>query len=406
MKSVGLITLHRVNNFGSVFQTYATIKKIEEAGGSCTLIDYLYPARFHLVNQVLINDDKTKKKSLKYYIKCIMCNLHLLVFINRLRRFFDDFILKKPGLETLRNDLFAPFRENFLKQYYTPICYDRKSIHRHPPVFDVYVTGSDQTWNPLYLSSDYSFLLNFAPCNKKKISFSASFGATQLLPQYVKAYQKWLSQYDSISVRESSGIEIVKALTGKDAVWLMDPTLLLRMEEWQQIADYTRVPQGRFVFCYMMDYVFDPFSTLYALLEKLKLPSDCKIYVWCEYGHYKEVLNRGFNILEKMRPEDFLAMFDRATYIITNSFHGTAFSINFNKDFTVILNPNATKDSRVAELLKNFGLQKRGIRNPDEIEYSQENLKTDFSEANSKLKEMRKKSMTFLRNALNDRENA
>lgn len=403
-KSVGLITMHRVNNYGSVLQTYATIKLISELGYSCTLIDYIFPDYIHLKDAVGFEDPKNieQSKGIKNSIKAFLKKIHLFPWIRKIKIDFLIFIYRHKPMEILNNEDFSSFRNKYIAPYITKRIYKRRDILRTPPLFDIYVTGSDQTWNSIYIGSDYSFLLDFAPNDRRKIAFSASFGSSSILPQYAENYRKLLKRYEAISTREASGCKIIRELTGQKSTFVLDPTLLLNKQEWLNLADYSRVPKSKFIFCYIVDYIFSPFPILYQFLRQLNKDSEYKVVIWCDPKYCKDMTEHGYVFLEGMRPEDFLAMYDKADYIVTSSFHGTAFAINFNKDFSVILNPNRSEsDSRIAELLSLFGLQSRGANRIDMFDFSSKNRKIDYSKVNLRLTEKRNKSAVFLEKALN-----
>lgn len=385
-KTVGLITMHRVLNFGSALQTYATVKMVQSLGFGCTVIDYLYPTLWHTENACgceSLPQESTCKKICKWILK----KSYLLNCARSIKRFI---MLRKVD-EVFRN---------FLHEVpLTSVSYNRQSILKKVPVFDIYMTGSDQTWNPRYLHTDYSFLLNFVPDDAPKISYAASFGASETGSFYQEDYAKYLKRFDRISVRESSGTELVKKLASKDAVHVLDPTLLLNEKEWSVLNKNKLNLPEKFIFCYILSYVFDSGNEIEKLLEHLHKITGLPIVVYSDssssFEKYKQVT-------KMMGPEGFIECFAKASFVVTTSFHGAAFSVNFHKDFFAVLNPNPSKDDRVKSFLQSVRLDSRGLLLPqtDIQKINLEDLRTDYSESSVCLQKMREHSLAYLKEAL------
>ena len=199
-KNIGLLTMHRVYNFGSVLQAFALQKVIEKLGYKCTLIDYQYPNNVHPT-------DKENKNLILKFIRYILAIKH-----------------GRPDKKMRMGiDL---FRLNNLKMsdYYP----DYDSLHQNPPVFDTYVLGSDQTWNVRHIAHDDTFLLSFV--NKgKKVSYASS-AARKTIPQdYFDVFKKNLSQFDAISVRERNTQTLVERLIGIKQVSCKEVSLYLSL---------------------------------------------------------------------------------------------------------------------------------------------------------------------------------
>ncbi len=386
--TVGLMTLSNVINFGSALQTYATVKVVEKFGLHCEVIDYEYPSRWHSENSSgCENTTVISSCWLKKYIKAILNKLGLLEIIVALR------------YRTIK--LTRVFR-NFLHQRIslTPIKYNRESILKKIPEFDIYMTGSDQTWNPRYLHTDYSFLLNFAPENSPKIAYAASFGATEMLPDYRESYSKYLQKYDYISVREKTGIPLVAELTGKKAWHTPDPTLMLHKEEWLELTQRKLKLPEKYIFAYVLDYVFNPYPYIIDLLNHLSKISNMPVVF---FGVKVAALGGNYEYIDQtVGPEGFIECFAKASFVVTTSFHGSAFSVNFEKDFFVVLNHASSIDDRVKTFLDSVGLAERGLILPqtDIHSITLEDMKTEHSVSRRLLQEMRDSSMDYLREAL------
>lgn len=386
------MTISNVINFGSAMQTYATIKTVEKLGCNCVLIDYAYPSSWHSDNAMgFENAKKRPVPVLRRLLKNCLKKLYLLDFVRMIRR-----IVKPVPEQTGLNE----FRCFLRKLPVTPCVYNRKSILKNPPVFDIYMTGSDQTWNPRYLHTDYSFLLNFAPENAPRIAYSASFGAKKMLPEYRTDYIRLLKKYDRISVREPSGVDLVRELTGKTALHVSDPTLMLDRNEWCCVHQKQLDLPEKFIFCYILTYVFNPFPQINKLIKHLSEISGLPVVVFRDGVELVDIKCR--ELSTDIGPEGFIECFDRADFVITTSFHGAAFSVNFEKDFFAVLNPNPSIDDRVKSFLQTVRLEDRGLdlTQTDVSAIRREDMKTDHSASVPEIRKMRERAVDFLTEAI------
>ena len=390
-KTVGLMTMSNVINFGSALQTYATVKSVEKAGVDCVLIDYQYPSLWHINNAICDENKYNHKKKIIAWVKKVLIFFRLLFLARAIR-----ILINHPKAARIK----VKFQAFLCEIPSTPISYNRKSILKNPPDFDIYMTGSDQTWNPRYLHTDYSFLLNFVSDDAPKIAYAASFGTKKMLPEYREDYVRFLKRYDRISVRESSGVPLVKELTGKYAVHIPDPTLMLDKREWKEkIKNKLTLPE-KFIFCYILDYVFSPYPQIVELVEHLAKISGLPVVV-SGAGAVK-ITENCTQLTNDIGPEGFLECYDKASFVVTTSFHGTAFSVNFEKDFFTVLNPNASNDDRVKSFLESVGLSNRGLilSQTDISAITFDDMKTVHTESREVLLKMRQFSNDFLIEAL------
>ena len=382
---VGLITLHLGTNFGSALQTFATWVSVKKAGAECTLIDYQYPTRYHLMHS---RRGLCRWKRVFFACGLSMTNVLLSVKqllngtyfpLKRQRRAFRRFLAMIPKTKPV----------------------DRKSILTDCPPFDIYLTGSDQCWNPKYMYHDLSMLLNFAPDSARKISYSASFGSTQIEEEYREEYSTLLKRYDKISVREDSGREVVRDLTGRtDAEFVLDPTFLLDRAEWCRYAPAEPHPAAsrrKFILCYILGYVFQPYPQINEMLTKISKMTGMPLVFLGKHSYDgpEEHLT-----IPDAGPLDFVRLMRDASFVVTTSFHGTAFAINFQKDFISVLNPNLSRDNRVVHILRQAGLENRGITLGENVERFRGLLKTDHEKSREKIGVLREKSLRFLFDAL------
>ena len=318
---IGIITMHKVLNFGSALQAYALQHKLKEMGYESEIIDYNFPP-------------KGKKSSIRNTIYGIV------VFLRALVMGFPQKEKKKR------------FDEFYGKFYHlSPKKYDASTIDGDPPMYDVYMSGSDQVWNPRHIGKDANFLLAFAPKGAYKISFASSFATSNIDNTYKEMYQKYLSDYVDISVREPSGVRLVKELTGKDASVCCDPVFLLNKTQWDEIADTSKVKvRGKYILVYALSYMFDPYPELLEIINHVQSQLDCQV-VYLN-GRTEDVFRRHSVIKKSEGPADFIQLIRNAEIVITSSFHGTAFSLIYKKPLMAIVRDNDVEDSRISSLLQ------------------------------------------------------
>ena len=275
------------------------------------------------------------------------------------------------------NKLFKEFNKNitFAKGYLTI------KTRNISDKYDYFVVGSDQVWKPTRKRLSKIDLLAFAE-PKKRIAYAASFGLNEIEEKYYKTLQEELPKFKAISVREDAGKEIINKATGiKDVSVVLDPTMLLDKEKWIKLE---KKPEGFNKDKYVFTYFLGDENT-----EKL----------------VKEIFGEKYSVVDFYKgtygPAEFLYLINHAEYILTDSFHGTVFSILFNKEFYVFERKekdiNNNMSSRFETLFRIFSLEDRKINNLKDINITN---KIDYSIIEEKLKEEREKSLVFLDNAL------
>lgn len=367
-KKVGIITLHRVVNYGSVLQTYALQEKIQDLGYKVEVIDY-YPERLTMLGMLKRIKNKGEKFRKSFIIRNIARLIILPSYIIRFNMFFN--FLKKHIKMTdkvyklhqeLRNELFD---------------------------FDIYCTGSDQVWNCGWNEQfDYPYYLDFAPDNKKKIAYAASFGKSELDTDEIAETKKYLSRYDSISLRELSGVKIVENLGIKNSINVLDPTLLLNGNEWRKISSNKYKNEN-----YILVYNLNRNKKIDNYAKNLSKKTGLKVKFLSYQLH--EFYKNG-KIYCNPNVEDFLALIDNAKYVITDSFHATAFSINFNTQFIIVY--PGKYSTRLQSILEILNLENRVAKNEEDMSVVETNI--DFNNVNKIMLEQREKSINWLKNAL------
>lgn len=367
---IATITFHGSHNFGSMLQTYALQEFINE----------IIKKNGELVEYSVINfRTEYQRKFYSIYLpwnnpKNIIKNIVAFKHYNMLKHKYDKF-------------------EDFLKSYInlTEIVKNHEEISAFAEAFDCYISGSDQLWNVRASDFEDEYYLNFVKSGKK-ISYAASMGPLDIdWDKYgEQKYRELLNGYSNISVREMGTAEKVKFLTGKEPEVNVDPTFLLKKEDWQKIESNANYKDGKYILLYCLEPSKEQLSMAKAISKQLGLP-----IVVTKYNNKNDMLN-GFVKKYDSGPLDFLAYIDNAALVLSSSFHGTAFSMIYNKPFYVF---NGMSDSRISSILKIAGIEDRSIESIDDIDRI--NLEpVNFDIVNQIIDKEREKSKAYLINAL------
>ncbi len=370
MKKIGIITLQG-DNYGATLQATALNQKLNSLGFDAENLDY------NDKNRVFNGLSNVAK--LKYLLRQKI--LIPLIIGNKKKKKFQG------------------FRARYLKK--SKQNWDSKeSLLKNVPTYDAYISGSDQIWNPDVIIDDYNYLLAFAPDEKKKIAYASSFGKGELPNSKKETYQRYLTRFDSIGVREESGRILAEELIKKECKTVLDPTLLLTKDEWRQMAS-SNSEKEPYILCYYMPGDEAVCKAIKEISEKISRDKGLKIINLGFKEHYK--LKRGIDFRATAGPEDFLSLFLHAEYVVTNSFHGTAFATNFNKQLYVPINAslegNKARHTRMVEYLKLIDLEEAIIYVKTDVEFSLDTL--NYENANKMIEAKRKESIEFLLQAIN-----
>lgn len=220
--------------------------------------------------------------------------------------------------------------------------------------FDAVVTGSDQVWNYHLTDSDMFYYLDFKKSHAKKVAYAASFGLSGIPQEQYSTLRPLLEDFDYLSVREETATEIVRDICSKDiACTVLDPTLLLNKAQWAEMSDLSIQDKG-YIFVYTVFNSDTLWDFAQQLSKKTGLPIKTVGYSRFHRHDAQYSLTAG--------PAQWLSHMLGADYVVTNSFHGMAFSVNFQKNFYYELPPSSSGvGSRLADMAKKYGLQERGI---------------------------------------------
>lgn len=373
MKKAGIITIHKINNYGSVLQAYALQSACEELGYEAEIIDYCFPNDFHTHNRYATPTDS--QPSEPTWIKALFG-----FALKRQHSGIKAFVTRNLQLSD--------------KQYHSP-----EELKRNAPCYDVYITGSDQLWNPRHCNGDPAFMLHFAPDNTIKISYAASIGTNEISNELQPLYKELLGRYSNIAVREQSGVGIIKNLIGKDATVVLDPTLLLNFEKWNDIAIGKRLFERKYILCYYLNYSFNAFPYVDELAMEMQKQSGYEIVRVARPPHHIGESHTHYKV--GASPEEFLALIRDSEMVLTTSFHGTAFAVNYGKPVLTVVKDRNASDSRQVSLMQALGLESQVITIQDPLPNASQAY-YDIESEQRRLAELRVVSLDYLKKALNN----
>lgn len=351
---IATLTFHRALNYGAILQCYSLQKTIKDLGYESEVLDY--DCRMISKDYKLLSTD-----SLPKFIKSL---LFLPVFYRKKQnynRFIKRFI--SVSKEVSYNEL-----ANVSSDY------------------AAFITGSDQVWNYKLTGSDSKYFLDFVPEQKKRLSYAASFGIREIPKHLMKFYQRYINGMGHISVREQTAAELVGNICGRKAEVVLDPVFLQRAEDWQRLMSENT--EKNYIFVYMPGKNTLKAARLLARTKKLKI-------IYCAYGYSLRNMRENIGDMRlSLGPDEFLTLLNGADYVLTGSFHATAFSLIFHKEFFVEVPENV--GSRITDLLNIFGLEKRILNS----ELLPENCSTDWLKVSEKMDKLRKSSLMSLQKSI------
>ena len=360
----GIITLVS-DNYGNKYQNYAVEKIFSEYGEVETYrLENLYEkpkeksgTKLSKLNPTYIREVLISRPMYKYDINRVDKGIiHNLIYAKK----NSSSLIR---LKERRSERFKAFADQKLN--ISNLVLNRENITREwIESIDFYICGSDQIWNPTYATTSELAFCSFAP--EKTICLSPSFGVAEILEYRRAEYSKWLKKIKSLSVREEAGQKIIKDLTGRVAEVLLDPTMMVPVETWE---DLCREPEKKmpehYIVCYFLGRIDKSYNKKIKDFSKQKgLPVVMLFDITTpEYYTYD--------------PAEVLFAIKHADYVLTDSFHGTVFSILFHKEFYVFARNEGglNMNSRIETLLKKFDLKGRIIdRKKGEVSKRQWNI--------------------------------
>jgi hypothetical protein len=360
----GIITFHRAYNYGAALQAYALRTALCKIGFEAEVIDY------GKIGQTKRFDFPTN--GIKPFVAAMILNVLSLTNADIRRYRFRKFLKNQMGVSDER---------------YT----DHNQLTDIENKYDLFITGSDQVWNPFLTDNDTTYLLDFVKDSEKKISYAASYGLKQIPNEFEQVFKMNLSDFKSISVREQAGQVITKELTGHDSTIVLDPTFLLDADEWDKIAITPRL-KSPYILCFSI--MNDP----EGLISFCKYLSKMTGYQIVRIANPYLKIENGIKTIATAGPREFLGLIKNASIVITNSFHGTAFSIIYQKPFFTFLYNN-DRDIRLKEITNKLGLTHRLIGEKNKM-ITKYDISIDYSVVNNKLKNEQDSSLNYLSQAI------
>lgn len=371
---IGIITFHCAHNYGAVLQAYALQEQLVDLGYDVEVINYR-PQILTLGYERSIFWYRPYKKIVRQMLSFVKMIMSVVVrnitqpqmrsIINERRKGFSSFINNKLRLSE------KTYKKSFSKQL----------------DYDCYIIGSDQVWNISITNGfDPVFWGNFdMKKGSKIISYAASMSNYNLTDEQKNEMKTLLSKFSAISVREKDVEDFLLDLDVKSNV-VFDPTLLVKNDTWIKIAN-TPQTKDKYVLVYTMGLLNDELRIANKIAQQIGASVEVLI------GDEKS-FNKKYPLISAS-PEEFLGYFQNASFVVTSSFHGTSFSISFNKPFYSLARGN-DKDSRQSTLLMNLGLEDRFINKDDAPGYKD----IDYTIVNQKWNNLQEVSLNFLSSQL------
>lgn len=357
MPKVEILTIHFGINHGSVLQCFALSETLRQLGAEPEVIDFV-PPRYRMWNNVnnRYPDKPLWWKAAFFLASSVIRAPQKAIFRLYLKRMLP---LSKKYAEL--HDLFAD-----------------------PPIGDVYISGSDQVWNANYNRDVHdAYFLPFAPDGAIRCSYAASLGRDDIEPEEGEALKRALAGFKGISVRETRGAELL-APFGIDARVDPDPVFLFKADEWLKLAS-ARGEGKRYVLAYV---IAQNYQGMLGQAREIADRLSCELYVLSVWPIRGKGIDRNFIFAN---PSDFLALIHNAAFVVANSFHGTAFSIIFNRPFLSY----ATKyNSRIESILGITGLKGRLVT--DRFADAQLEEEPDFGPANATIAQQAERARRYL----------
>lgn len=378
---VGICACYASRNYGSMLQAYATQEAVNKLGYTAEFIKYKK-------KRTLVSSIKQIPRLLNsnlMFDKWMTCKKRLLLSLHPAIKDFD----------VKRKELFIKFGVQYYQRF-SEEYYGYKSLQQAASKYDSVLVGSDQLWTPGGLASNF-YNLMFVPDEVNKVSYATSFGVSSI-PWYQKVRtSRYLRRINYLSVRELRGAAIIDELSGREAKVVVDPTLLLTAEEWNERIPNRKVVEFPYIFCYFLGEN----ETHRIIAEEFSKKTGLRIVTTPALDSFvKKDLSFGDSQRFDIGPDDFVNLIRNAEYVLTDSFHGTVFSLLYHKQFMTFsrfMSGTQSRNSRIDSILRLTGLEDR--RYDGEV-YGTIRENIDYARVDDKIADLRKESYEFLDSAL------
>lgn len=386
-KKVGLVLAFKGTNYGALLQAYATQYIVESLGFDTEIIDYKRTNKYENVYVSL--------GYVMHYLrtKCNRGKIQKNVNSQCINKSFVSNQIERKQVSI-----------DFLKRrmHNIRVIAGRSELKQAVQDYKAVIVGSDQKWTP---GVCYNLIdsLRFVPSSVRRISYATSLGVASY-PKYCwKDSMKMWKRIDYLSVREQQGANIIKQICGDiDVSVVLDPTYLLTKEQWEMLVPVQQMTSSKYALCYFLgnDIESKKWAKRYCNLHGLHLVSILSVESFSDidYSYADEVISG-------IAPESFINWVRGAEIILTDSFHGLAFSIINEKQFYVFYRKRddalQSRNSRIDNILKTWNIEERLIKDKNEDWNDKLEVSIDYSIVNKLLDEKREKSLYFLKKALN-----
>ncbi|MCI8546008.1 MAG: polysaccharide pyruvyl transferase family protein [Clostridia bacterium] len=362
-----ILTWFYFNNYGTKLQSYALQKFLRNKGYNVEVANY-----------VPVYNNEVKEKKIKTYFFNKLINLCYGKKVNK------------------RNELFKKFTKENIN--FTTKKYNKEELIELNKDFENFIVGSDQVWNPNFIDNTYFF--DFVDDSKNKISYAPSFAVKKIDEENKLRIKPLINRFNTISVREKNGVDILSELTEKNIDITLDPTFLLSKKEWLELINKDEVKENveeKYILCYFLGEKQFYWDYVRKIVEKTKYK--VKVIPMTRKSYLKK-----YDIEVATGPIEFLSLINNAKIICTDSFHGMVFSLIFNKNFSALSRfdskDSKSQNSRIESLLNMLDLKENMIyEDYSNVQYEVNN----YEKVNEIMQEKIKLSQDFIINAINNR---
>ena len=361
---IGIMTFPNTTSYGAALQMYGLYRSVAQAGAEAEIINYQNPymkARRHT--------SAIQKRS---------------GIAGRMRLWATNVLHMRQTLG------FRKFEKNMVRHPGKAVD-DAAELPEIAKRYDGVICGSDQVWNPNITDTDLSYFLNFCGPGTKRIAYAPSFGVSQFSDDFVAKIRPELARFEHLSVREKDGAQMVEALLDRQVATVLDPTFLIPGEEWIKLEKAHPLAGGKYV-------LYFPVRKSEALLRfsrELARKRNVKLIV-AEGNFLRQLRNEDADVKYALdlSPEEWLNLVHHADCVVTNSFHGAAFAIHYQKDFYLEL--SSKTNSRLVQLMEITGLEHRVVR--DGCARWDEHI--DYSAVEERIAPARNASLDYLKQSI------
>ncbi|MBO5090565.1 MAG: polysaccharide pyruvyl transferase family protein [Clostridia bacterium] len=367
---VGIITYHNAINYGAALQALATQETVKGLGANAEIINYTPKVISDVYKPFVFSKyGRTFKRSIIEGVRSVLSDVYYFPFITR------------------KNNAFKKFGDEFFD--YSGKAFEKLETERESfKKYDVCFAGSDQIWNPdITMGFDPAYFLDFGKEDMVRAAYAASIGRDSFSEEEEQELTAYLEKFDFISSREATGAGVLRGMTDKTVETVLDPTLLLNSNTWEKVLNI-KSGKGGYIFAYTL---FQN-EKLNEFVEKLSKEKNLPVVTI----NRRKIYSAEKQSFAGCDPKKFVELIANADYIVTNSFHGTAFSVNFSKNFITF--KNSARNSRITDMLSMLGIIDRAVFDADAEMLKMPEI--DYSSVQEKLQHEREMSINYIKTVL------